>query len=199
MPDDGPVVDRGVKYTAKQPLPRQLGMNESMRTLRHWWGTLRNYYRLCDLNGYFLNDALTWDPAAADYALTAETTGLKRAPALLKQDLVAFLETIGGYLPHAYVTESLVSGTRSIKDVKSVIEGLYGAQVTPASFLQLNSFKREAEENHKQFFERMVDHCRQHLVKDEIKIEGRATASDQLTCLSLNLITIMWMNKYRPD
>ena len=85
-----------------------------------------------------------------------------------------------------------------IKTFTISTKGLYGAQVTPASFLQLNSFKMEAEENHKQFFERMVDHCRQHLVKDEIKIEGRATASDKLTCLSLNLIAIMWMNKIHP-
>ena len=54
MPEDAPV-DRGIKaYTTKQPMPRQLGMAENMRTLRHWWGTLRNYYRLCDINGYFL-------------------------------------------------------------------------------------------------------------------------------------------------
>ena len=197
MPDEQ-VVDRGKLYTSKQPLPRQLGMNENMRTLRHWWGTLRNYYRLCDINGHFLNDTLTWNPAAGDYALAAETTGLKRTPAILKQDLVAFLETVGGYLPHAYVTESLVSGTTSIKEVRAVIEGLYGAQVTPASFLQLNSFKKETEESHKQFFERLVDHCRQHLVRDEVKIEGRATASDKLTCLSLNLIAIFWMNKIHP-
>ena len=160
MPEDQPV-DRGVKaYTTKQPMPRQLGMSENMRTLRHWWGTLRNYYRLCDINGHFLNDTLTWNPAAADYALEAETTGLKRAPAILKQDLVAFLETIGGYLPHAYISESLVSGTTCIKDVRSEIESLYGAQVTSASFLQLNSFKKEAEESYKQFYERLVDHCR---------------------------------------
>ena len=38
MPEDQPV-DRGVKaYTTKQPMPRQLGMSENMRTLRHWWG-----------------------------------------------------------------------------------------------------------------------------------------------------------------
>ena len=104
MPEEQPV-DRGIKaYTTKQPMPRQLGMAENMRTLRHWWGTLRNYYRLCDINGYFLNDTLTWNPGAEDYALAAEATGLKRTLAILKQDLVAFLETIGGYLPHAYVT-----------------------------------------------------------------------------------------------
>ena len=197
--DEEAPVDRGVMArSTKQPMPRQLGANENMRTLRHWRGTVRNYYRLCDINGYFLNETLTWDPADPVYNLAAETTGLKRDPALLKQDLVAFLETIGGYLPHAYVTESLVSGTTSIKDVWGVIEGLYGAEITPASFLSLNNFKRETEESHKQFYERLVDHCRQHLVSDDIKIEGRATASDKLTPLTLNLVAIMWMNKIHP-
>ena len=197
--DDEQPVDRGVMArSTKQPMPRQLGANENMRTLRHWRGTVRNYYRLCDINGHFLNETLTWDPASPTYGLAAETTGLKREPALLKQDLVAFLETIGGYLPHAYVTESLVSGTTSIKDVWAVIEGLYGAEITPASFLTLSNFKRETEESYKQFYERLVDHCRQHLVTDDIKIEGRATASDKLTPLCLNLVAIIWMNKIHP-
>ena len=133
-----------------------------------------------------------------DYNLGAETVGLKRTAAVLKQDLVAFLETISGYLPHAYITESLVSGTKGILDVWSTIEDLYGAEISASSFLALNDFRKETEETYKQFFERLVDHCRQHLVKDDIKIEGRATGSDKLTILALNLVTIIWVNKIHP-
>ena len=124
------------------------------------------------------------------YGLAAKAAGLKRTPAILKQDLVAFLETISGYLPHAYVTDSLVSGT---KDVWTVIEDLYGAEVSAMSFLQPISFRREPGETHKQFYERLVDHCRTHLVREDVKVEGRATVSDKLTILALNLITITWL------
>ena len=117
---------------------------------------------------------------------------------MLKHDLVAFLETISGYLPHAYITESLVSGTKGILDVWSTIEDLYGAEISASSFLQISDFRRDAEETYKQFYERLVDHCRQHLVRDDIKIEGRATVGDKLTVLGLNLIAIMWMNKIHP-
>ena len=196
--DQPPARELGSMRSAKQPMPRQLGLNENMRTLRHWRSTVRNYYRLDDINSHFLNEDLAWNSAVEHYSLAAETTGLKRTPAILKQDLVAFLETISGYLPHAYITDNLVKGTKSIMDVWKVIEDLYGAEVNAMSFLQLNSFKREPEETHKQFYERLVDHCRTHLVRDETKIEGRATSSDQLTILALNLITIVWLNKMHP-
>ena len=190
--------ERIYSRSSKQPMPRQLGLNENMRTLRHWRGTVRNYYRLDDINSHFLNENLTWNASIPDYDLRAETTGLKREPAVLKQDLVAFLETISGYLPHAYITENLVSGTMGILDVWSTIEDLYGAEISANSFLEINNFRRETEETYKQFFERLVDHCRQHLVKDDVKIEGRATVGDKLTVLGLNLVAITWMNKIHP-
>ena len=199
MPDEEPpAVDRTYMRSSKLPMPRQLGLNENMRTLRHWRGTVRNYYRLDEINAHFLNEDLKWDASIDHYNLAAETVGLKRAPAVLKQDLVAFLETISGYLPHAYITESLVSGTKGILEVWSTIEDLYGAEISASSFLAINDFRRETEETYKQFFERLVDHCRQHLVKDDVKIEGRATVSDKLTILALNLVTIIWINKIHP-
>ena len=173
--DEDAAVDRGTNLrSAKQPMPRQLGLNENVRTLRHWRGSVRNYFRLDDINGYFLNELLTWNPDDRDhYGLADETTGLKRPKALLKQDLVAFLETIAAFLPHAYVTETLVTSTKSIKDVWSAIESLYGAELNGASFAGINSFKRENQESYKQFYERMLDHCRMHVVDDAVKIEGR--------------------------
>ena len=196
--EEAVVADRTYTRSSKLPMPRQLGLNENMRTLRHWRGTVRNYYRLDEINSHFLNENLVWNSGAEHYSLAAETVGLKRAPAVLKQDLVAFLETISGYLPHAYITETLVSGTRGILDVWGAIEDLYGAEISASSFLQINDFRRETEETYKQLYERMLDHCRQHLVADTVKIEGRATVSDKLTVLSLNLVAIMWINKVHP-
>lgn len=173
--EEAVAADRTYTRSSKLPMPRQLGLNENMRTLRHWRGTVRNYYRLDEINSHFLNENLVWNSGAEHYSLAAETVGLKRAPAVLKQDLVAFLETISGYLPHAYITETLVSGTRGILDVWGAIEDLYGAEISASSFLQINDFRRETEETYKQLYERMLDHCRQHLVADTVKIEGRAT------------------------
>ena len=109
---------------------------------------------------------------------------------MLKQDLVAFLETIAGFLPHAYITETLTGSTTCIKDVWAAIESLYGAELDGASFAGINKFKKENEESYKQLYERMLDHCRMHVVDDAVKIEGRQTKTDGLTVTTLNLVAV---------
>ena len=85
MPGDGDAV---IKPSAtKVPMPRQLGDEETMESLQHWKVTFRNYFRRDDYFNVFLPSDVQWNPAEANYGLQAETTGLKREPAVLKNDL----------------------------------------------------------------------------------------------------------------
>ena len=193
MPDNDIVKPSATKV----PMPRQLGDDENLESLQHWKVTFRNYFRRDDYFNVFLATNFTWNPAAADYGLTAETTGLKRTAVVLKNDLVAFLETIAGFLPYSYVTERILNNTTSLKDVWAIIADLYEAEVSSDTFLELSNFSKLPNESFRQFYERMVDHVQKHLTKPNVKLENydSGVTGDKMNISMLNLIVLMWLQK----
>lgn len=97
-----------------------------------------------------------WDPDAADgnYNQEAEEAGLERTAADMKEDLVDLLSTLAGYLPHSYLTNKIVSGTKGWKDVWNVIYDHYGVQVSSESLLDFESMNKQPGETHRQFYDR---------------------------------------------
>ena len=184
----------------KVPMPRQLGDDENLESLQHWKVTFRNYFRRDDYFNVFLPAAFTWNPAEANYGLAAETTGLKRSAEVLKNDLVAFLETIAGFLPYSYVTERILNNTTSLKDVWAIIADLYEAEVSSDTFLELSTFSKLPNESFRQFYERMVDHVQKHLTKPNVKLENYDSGNngDKMNISMLNLIVMMWLQKIDP-
>ena len=138
---------------ARTPPPRQLGTKETLDTLIHWKTTFRTFYKRDDAYKHFMRENITWDPLALDgnYGQAAETIGLKRAAADMKEDLVDLLNTLAGYLPHSYLTDKIVSGTKDWKEVWEVIYEHYGVQVTNGSFLDFESMNKQTNETHRQF------------------------------------------------
>ena len=65
---------------------------------------------------------MTWDSNSDNYGLAAETDG--RTAVEMKDDLVAWLEIIAGFLPHSYITEKIVKSTKCLNDVWKLIEEL---------------------------------------------------------------------------
>ena len=190
MPGDGDAV---IKPSAtKVPMPRQLGDEETMESLQHWKVTFRNYFRRDDYFNVFLPSDVQWNPAEANYGLQAETTGLKREAAVLKNDLVAFLETIAGFLPHSYVTERILKNTTCLKDVWNVIAELYEAEISSDTFMDLAGFSKLPNESFRQFFERLVDHVQKHLTKPNIKLENydSGATGDKMNLTMLNLMVL---------
>ena len=107
---------------ARTPPPRQLGAKETLDTLTHWRTTFRTFYKRDDAYRHFIKETSTWDPSDANYNQVDEgAAGLKRKAADMKEDLVDLLSTLAGYLPHSYLTDKIVSGTKCWRDVWNVI------------------------------------------------------------------------------
>ena len=94
--------------------PRQLGEKETLETLTHWKSQVRNYFRRDEFYKVFISSAKKWSPDRANYGLVEETAGLKRTAEDLKEDLIAFLTTLSGFLPHSYLTERITNATYGI-------------------------------------------------------------------------------------
>ena len=143
---------------AKIPMPRQLTNEETLETLQHWKVCFKNYWRRDDVYKTFLSSTFTWDPTEVNYGLSAETEDQKRTAPKLKEDLVFFLETLAGFLPHSYITEKIVHNTTCLEDVWNLLGDLYGAELSADSFLDLATMVKQPQESHRQLYERMVDH-----------------------------------------
>ena len=105
MPEEGA---RAIVTQSKLPIPRQLLDTETFESLKHWKNCFRNFYRRDSYFAFFLRSNTKWDPTKEDYGFTSssETDRLKRLPIDLKDDLVAFLNIIAGFLHHSYITTS---------------------------------------------------------------------------------------------
>ena len=85
------------EYQHGQPralAPRRLEQQESLSSLNQWTATFRNYYRRCQIYGYFLTPGLTWTPDGTRGFLANEATDLKRTPDVLASDLDSLLQCI---------------------------------------------------------------------------------------------------------
>ena len=71
-----------------------------------------------------------------------------------------------GYLPFPYLTEKIVGASSKLQDVWDTIYDHYGLHVTSESLLDFASLSPNAEEFHRQFYDRLVAHTRLHLPKE---------------------------------
>ena len=179
--------------------PRPLGANETLESLTHWKTTFRTFYKRDDAYRSFIKDTAVWDPADANYGQATETEGLKRTAADMKEDLVDLLHTLAGYLPHAYLTDKIISNSKCWKDVYNIIYDHYGVQVTSESLLDFESLHKQTGETHRQFFERLLQHVKQHLAPAGVKVEQTTTTSaDKMSISMMNMVALQWLRKTDP-
>ena len=105
----------------KCPPPRQLGKSETLESLKHWRTTFRTYFKKDGSYKPLLNLNRTWDPNAPNYGQTREAEGLERSASEMKEDLIDLLSTLAGFPPNSYLTDKLVSNTKSWNDVWQTI------------------------------------------------------------------------------
>ena len=185
---------------AKTPPLRPLGKHETLESLTHWRTTFRTFYKRDDTYRSLIRGTATWDPAAANYGQVAETEGLKRNAADMKEDLDDLLHILAGYLPHAYLTDKILNNTKGWDDVYNIIYEHYGVQVTSESLLDFESLHKEAGETHRQFYERLLQHAKQHLAPAGVKVEQITTTSaDKMTISMMNMVALQWLRKSAPD
>ena len=177
---------------ARTPPPRQLGTKETLDTLVHWKTTFRTFYKRDGSYKHFVQESTTWDPSDGNYNQVAEgTVGLKRTAAAMKEDLVDLLNTLAGYLPHSYLTDKIVSGTKGWKDVWEVIYEHYGVQVTNETFLDFESINKQTDETHRQFYERLLQHVKQHLAPEGAIVKPLiAHTADKMSITLMNMVAL---------
>ena len=184
---------------ARTPPPRPLGAKETLETLTHWKTTFRTFYKRDDTYKYFIKEQTKWDPSdEAYYGQVDEDAAstLKRKKADMKEDLVDLLNTLAGYLPHSYLTDKILKSTKGWKDVWNVIHDHYGVQVTSESLLDFESLQKQTGETHRQFFERLLQHARQHLAPADVKVEQiRNASADKMTISMMNMVALQWLRK----
>ena len=162
----------------RAPPPRPLGAAETLESLTHWETTFRTYFKRDESYKPLIRKTTTWDPLAANYGQVAESTGLKRSAPEVMEDLVDLLSTLASFLPHSYLTDKLLKTTKSWKDVWHVIYEHYGVLITSETLLDFEKFHKHTEETHRQFYERLVQHAKQHLAPANIKVEEISTRAN---------------------
>ena len=92
--------------------PRALTADETQQSMQQWKINFKQYMKRDDSYRTFLTKQ--WDPSQQNYGLEEEDAGLKRSPAVLKEDLQDFLHILASYLPHGYLTDKILTKSTSM-------------------------------------------------------------------------------------
>ena len=65
--------------------------------------------------------------------------------------------------------------------------------------LDFELINKTAEETHRQFYERLLQHTRQHLAPANAKVESYSNvAADKMSISLMNMVTLQWLRKTNP-
>ena len=187
------------RTVSRTPPPRQLLAIETLESLTHWKTSFKTFYKRDECYKIFFKSGTQWDPNQRSYGLQDEVDGDQRNAADLCEDLCDLLNTLAGYLPHSYLTDKIVTQTKNWDEVYQVIFDHYNVQVTSESLLDFESIHKNAEETHRQFYERLLQHAKQHLAPANAKVENLTNlAADKMTISLMNMIALQWLRKTNP-
>ena len=133
--------------------PRRLEQLETLSSLNHWVGTFKNYYRRCQIYGYFLSPGLCWTPDGNRGFTQSESAGLRRTPEILASDLEGFFQCIGGYLPFDYIFEKLQAESTCLQSVWDILYETYDVEINTTHFLDYAVMLREPQETYRSLFQ----------------------------------------------
>ena len=72
----------------------------------------------------------------------------------------------------------------------------YGVQVTNGSFLDFESLHKQTDETHRQFYERLLQHVKQHLAPEGAKVKPIvALTADKMSVTLMNMVALQWLRK----
>ena len=148
----------------KIPLPRKLELKETMQSLVQWRMQFKQYIKQDDNYRCFIASDVTWDPAHLTYGFAAEDNGRQRTAVQKMDDCKDFLLLLCTFLPHGYLTDKIVQTSTSLVSAFAIIEEHYGLLPSQETFLDLESLNKQTGESHRQFYERLMAHVRQHLL-----------------------------------
>ena len=142
--------------------PRPLTNTESTHSLTQWKINFKQYCKKDESYKHFLLQTTTWD-FSKDNAGFTQNVG-SRSPAELKEDLNDFLLMLASYLPHGYITDKLITKSKSFESAIYIIEDHYGLIPSQETFCDLASMNRLPDEPYRQFYDRLVAFASKHLM-----------------------------------
>ena len=138
------------KTVSRTPPPRQLGNKETLESLLHWKTAFKTFYKRDDSYKIFFKPNTTWNFNSPNYGFVEDGDD-GRSPEDISEDLIDLLNTLAGYLPHAYLTDKLLKNTTCWSDVWVIIHDHYNVQVTSESLLDFEHITQREGETHRQF------------------------------------------------
>ena len=110
--------------TIKVLPPRPLASSETTHSLTQWKVNFRQYCKKDDNYKHFLVSTTRWDFSLPNAGFV--TSVGSRTPETLKDDLEDFVLLLASYLPHGYLTDKLLSKSKSFDSAMAIIEDHYG-------------------------------------------------------------------------
>ena len=186
------------KTVSRTPPPRQLGNKETLESLLHWKTAFKTFYKRDDSYKIFFKPNTTWNFNSPNYGFVEDGDD-GRSPEDISEDLIDLLNTLAGYLPHAYLTDKLLKNTTCWSDVWVIIHDHYNVQVTSESLLDFEHITQREGETHRQFYERLLQHVREHLAPANVKVENITNTTPDIMSISLmNFVALQWLRKLNP-
>ena len=66
--------------------------------------------------------------------------------------------------------------------------------------LDFENIVKQDEETYRQFYEKLLQHVKQHLSPSRVKVETLVnTAADKLSITLMNFVALQWLRKIDPD
>ena len=186
------------KTLSRTPPPRQLGNKETLESLLHWKTAFKTFYKRDDCYKLFFKSNTRWDYHLPDYGFS-ENDDEERSPDEIAEDLTDLLNTLASYLPHSYLTDKLLRNTKCWSDVWNIIHDHYNVQVSSESLLDFESMNQREGETHRQFYERLLQHVKEHLAPADVKVENITnTTADTMSISLMNFVALQWLRKLNP-
>ena len=180
------------RSTSRTPPPRQLTHQETLETLTHWRNSFKTFYKKDSIYRSFLKEGFSWDSSRDHYGFAAETTGEKRTAQDLADDFTDLLNTLAGFLPHAYLTDKILLSTKNWNEVYAIIYEHYNVHLNCDSFMNFESMRKKTEETHRQFYERLLQHVKLHLAPDKAEADNITNnGADKMSITLMNMVTLL--------
>ena len=107
-----------------------------------------------------------------------------------------FLNVLSGFLPHSYLTSRITKDTKCWEDIWNVIYTHYDCKISGDTLLDFESLNKASDENHQQFYERLLQHTRLHMAPAQAEVgKLKITKPDEMSITIMNMVAIQWLRK----
>ena len=154
------------------PSPRVLQDRETHQSITAWSVSVKNFYRRDSIYYPFVNPNTKWNSQSDFYGMVDEhaDSKLKRKAEEMGEDLFAFLQIVAGYISGDHLRVKIEQDSTCFADIINIVREFYDAEINTNSNLDFMSITMKPQEPHRQFFERLSAHVREHLVPKDKKV-----------------------------